>query len=512
MRSLSRPASGREQAVSLDDLPRDTGRAEEDPLGADELRNRLIGLGIDLGEPLSSSDDDEPPAPPPGGAGAAGAGPDRAAPSTFVTGGGEAAPSAEASGAGPARGRRGWTLLNEVERRQASLREELSGYVRGVTSERVVPEADAAPRGQGGSDVTAADFARMVQSIMDTRLEDIGLASDDEDDENITAEDVEDYLNPFLNHPDERVREGYRRIRELDGVLTQKSAEARAYDEAANPAKHAEEEERRARRRRDRVVRRLRHERQRRRRAAAIKRMEEEGRPERGDGDGDGHGDGDADAASVATGATGQSRATSAGRSTLRPEEEDIVERLLALDDDELDLLLGDPYDLAAVAEEDDGGSGAGAPAGPGGDAQSVASYSTVRTHRSQMDEIDRKLHRLASLRGDADAASVCGDPAGDGASALGSRLPGIPEGAESPAPSTAAARSAAHGASPQKDWLRDQREEKENRRREREIDRRLRELRKGGEAGEGEVDADTIAELVRRGREELGGGQRVET
>ena len=46
----------------------------------------------------------------------------------------------------------------------------------------------------------------MVASIMATKLEDIGLASDDDDDRSVDSDDVEAYFNPFLNHPEERVR------------------------------------------------------------------------------------------------------------------------------------------------------------------------------------------------------------------------------------------------------------------------------------------------------------------
>lgn len=47
---------------------------------------------------------------------------------------------------------------------------------------------------------------RMVNNIMATRLEDIGLGSSDDEDGSVTTEDVEAYMNPFLNHDDPRVR------------------------------------------------------------------------------------------------------------------------------------------------------------------------------------------------------------------------------------------------------------------------------------------------------------------
>ena len=169
----------------------------------------------------------------------------------------EGAGAGNASGAGPQR--RGWTFLNEIQSKQSAVREELGAFVEGVTESIK----------EGSSGVTYGDFSRMVHDLM--RSSEFGDHSEDEDDASVTSADVDRYMSPFLNHPDERVRKGYEQIMKLDRIIDERLAKQEEFEKEAFPEDYQAKIEQEIKQRNDAMMKKLRREKKHRRRMAVLK-------------------------------------------------------------------------------------------------------------------------------------------------------------------------------------------------------------------------------------------------
>ena len=327
-------------------------------------------------------------------------------------------------------GRRGFSFLSEMQERQAELKADLGEYVSEV--KKTIDE------GQRG--LSHADFNRMVHELMVDPSE---YDEDEDDDMSITSAEVDRYMNPFLNHPDERVRKGYERIMALDRQLDDKIEKVNEFQRKTFPEEYHAKIDAATAKRHQASIKKMERQKRHRRRMAVLRRILEDSPDEGGELD-------EGDGQSTATGVTGTSRLSSLSRfsvkSSLKPEEEELVERLLAtMDEDGNDI---DPYSM----EDDD---------------DAFSEHMSTTSGRSVQD-IDSELSRFRMARG-------------------------APEETE-------------EKSCPSKDYLREQRQEKENKQKESEIERKLREIRlQSADNSTGELPREVLAELLQDGLKELG-------
>ncbi|CAG9462518.1 unnamed protein product [Pedinophyceae sp. YPF-701] len=398
--------------------------------------------------------------------------------------------ASEAAGRPPSGTRRQWSFLTEVDvSATEAQRQELQGFVDSV----VGPGGGGGSSGAAGADgegesdpqkFLPEQFTKMVQQLMATRLEDIVTEKTTTDGAgSITSSALRH--NALERHPDERVRDAYKRMLALAQKLDAATANYERVDRQTFPEAYVEADKRKARIRRDRVLRQLRRERRRRRREAQLRRlMEANG----GAAAGAREGEGDAgalptdfdDGATLLSGFSHNSRMTVLSRAfTLTQEEEELVERLLAIEDDKLDEVMQSPYELLRFA--------------------SVLAGSNAGTRT--IADIDELLSTYAQDRAVAagrDPGSAVDPFSGDAASERFAASP--------PRSVAASAADGANGGEKYVDYLAEGRAAKEARERERQIDRRVTELRAA--ALEEKPDEGTLRGLIEEARRELEGAE----